>query len=96
MNSTEPSLIVVVVETSANGEKLTTTMYSGPVREATVVFPVGEFHLFAEIHEEAQAFTVFDIDTRFSTIMPTQAEYETIDVDKLVKDSRDTSTASQL
>ena len=90
------SFSFLVVETSENGEKLTTTLYSGPTREATVVFPVGEFHLFAEIHEEAEAFTVFDIDTLFSTIMTTQAEYETIDLDKLVADSGDSSQASQL
>ena len=34
-------------------------LYSGPLSEAKVIFPVGEFKLYAEIHEEAGAYATY-------------------------------------
>jgi hypothetical protein len=42
-----------VVEVTDKGN-ITTPLYSGPNREAEVILPVGDFHLYAEIHEEAE------------------------------------------
>ena len=55
-------------------------LYSGPLPEAKVVLPMGEFHLIAEIHEEAGAYAQFDIDTRFPTYLPDQQDYEKVDI----------------
>ena len=55
-------------------------LYSGPLPEAKVVLPMGEFHLIAEIHEEAGAYAEFDIDTRFPTYLPDQQDYEKVDI----------------
>lgn len=70
-----------VIEETDKGNK-TTLLYSGPTREAEVVFPAGKFHLFAEIHEEAEAFTVFDIDVKFNIYLPDQEEYEAFNLDE--------------
>ena len=51
-------------------------LYSGPTNGATVVFPVGVFRLYAEIHEEAEAYTTFEIEPSFLGYLPTQQEYE--------------------
>ena len=45
-------------------------LYSGPLSEAKVIFPVGEFKLYAEIHEEAGAYSPFIINPKFSTVLP--------------------------
>ena len=76
-------MTISVVEDTGNGLE-TKVLYSGPDRTGKVVLPVGEFRLYAEIHEEAEAFTVFDIKSAFSTILPTQDEYESMDVKKVM------------
>jgi hypothetical protein len=43
--------------TSAGNQ--TTMLYAGPLPASEVVLPVGEFELFAEIYDEANAFAVF-------------------------------------
>ncbi len=62
-------LILVSVAAVQQTDKgsITTPLYSGPNREAVVSLPVGEFHVLAEIHEEAEAFAVFDIDLKVRT-----------------------------
>lgn len=90
-----PSL---VVEETDDGP-VTTQLYSGPTSQAKLVFPVGDFRLFAEIHEEAEAFAVHDIETNFQIYLPTQEEYEAINVQALVNSSAqngDQSRVSQL
>ena len=61
-------------------------LYAGPLPDAKVVLPMGEFHLVAEIHEEAGAYAEFDISTKFPTYLPDQQEYESIDVAALLKE----------
>lgn len=73
-----------IIEKKENGNE-TTLLYSGPTSEAIVVFPVGEFHLYAEIHEEAQAYALFDIDERLPIILPEQDEYEALNLDEAIK-----------
>ncbi|XP_059084074.1 uncharacterized protein LOC131881274 [Tigriopus californicus] len=73
-----------IIEKKENGNE-TTLLYSGPTNEAVVVFPVGEFHLYAEIHEEAQAYALFDIDERLPIILPEQDEYEALNLDASIK-----------
>ena len=63
----------------------TSMLYAGPLPDAKVVLPFGEFHLIAEIHEEAGAYAEFDINTRFPTYLPDQQEYESIDVAAMLK-----------
>ena len=50
----------------------TRLLYAGPLDNSKAVFGVGKYHLFAEIHEEAGAYTVYDIDTTFVTVLPTR------------------------
>ena len=64
---------------TASGE-LTSMLYAGPLPDAKIVLPMGEFHLIAEIHEEAGAYAVYDINVRFPTYLPDQEEYESLDI----------------
>ena len=66
------------------GER-TSMLYAGPLPDAKVVLPMGEFHLIAEIHEEAGAYAEFDISMRFPTYLPDQQEYESLDIAKMLE-----------
>ena len=72
-----------LVPVEYNGEEH--ILYSGPSREVLVVFPVGEFRLFAEIHEEAHAYTTYDIDPFFTGYLPEQYDYEALDINAEVQ-----------
>ena len=50
----------------------------------------------AEIHEEAGAFTVADIDTAFTLVMPTQDQYESYDIRADIKKFKDIGDASRI
>ena len=56
---------------------------------------MGKFHLFAEIHEEAGAYTVFDIDTAFTVILPLREKYEAYDFSAEVKKYTDTGDSAR-
>ena len=60
------------------------------------VFGVGKYHLYAEIWEEAGAYTVFDIDTAFRTVMPTQEQYESYDLTGDLKAFTDVGDSSRI
>jgi hypothetical protein len=60
-------------------------LYSGPLAEAKVVFPVGEFHLFVEVHEEAGAYAVYDVDIKFPIYLPDEDDYNAIDIEALLQ-----------
>ena len=49
-----------------------------------------------EIHEEAGAFTVADIDTGFTLVMPTQDQYESYDIRADIKKFKDIGDASRI
>ena len=49
-----------------------------------------------EIHEEAGAFTVADIDTAFALVMPTQDQYESYDIRADIKKFKDIGDASRI
>ena len=49
-----------------------------------------------EIHEEAGAFTVADIDTAFTLVMPTQDQYESYDIRADIKKFKDIGDASRI
>jgi hypothetical protein len=70
--------LLAVVQLDYNNK--TTPLYSGPVAESTVVLPMGQFHLYAKIEEEAGAYATYDIDVRFPTVMPDEAQYYEFDV----------------
>ena len=61
---------LAIQETTKGNE--TTMLYAGPLDNSKAVLGVGKFHLFAEIHESAGAYTVADIDTSFIVQMPTR------------------------
>jgi hypothetical protein len=46
---------------------ITTILYSGPISEAKIVLPVGEFRLFVEITEEFDAYTIYEINPKFDS-----------------------------
>ncbi len=77
-----------IVEVTAKGN-VTTMLYAGPLAEAKVVFPVGEFRLFAEIHEEAGAYAVYDILPKFSVYLPDEDDYNAFDFDTAIKDAKE-------
>ena len=100
-----------MVEQTARGNE-TRLLYAGPLDNTKAVFGVGRFHLFAgdtsnqtvpillrcvpEIHEEAGAFTVADIDTAFALVMPTQDQYESYDIRADIKKFKDIGDASRI
>ena len=78
-----------MVEHTDRGPK-TSVLYSGPTAEAKIVLPVGEFHLFVEVHEEAEAFAIYDIDLKFPVYLPTEEEYNGHDFDAVIGNFADT------
>ena len=70
-------------------------LYAGPLDNAKAVFGVGRFHLFAEVHEEAGAYTLYDINTNFPVILPTREAYEAYDFEGEVKKYKDTGDSSR-
>ena len=60
-------------------------LYSGPLSEAKVIFPVGEFKLYAEIHEEAGAYATYVINPKFSTVLPDEDDYNNANIEELLK-----------
>ena len=74
----------------------TTVLYSGPGRESRALLPLGEFHLFAEIHEELESFATFHIDTKFPTYMPDEEEYKALGVGSVIKESSDTGDQARV
>lgn len=67
--------LALVIEQTDKGPQ-TTPLYSGPNREAVVSLPVGDFHVYAEIHEEAEAFAVYDITFKLSIYLPEKEDYD--------------------
>ena len=65
-----------------------TVLYSGPLSEAKVIFPVGEFKLYAEIHEEAGAYATYVINPKFSTVLPDEDDYNNANIEELLKQYR--------
>ena len=63
-------------------------LYSGPLSEAKVIFPVGEFQLYAEIHEEAGAYATYVINPKFSTVLPDEDDYNAANIQELLKEYR--------
>ncbi len=75
---TKIAYILVVVQVDYNNK--TTPLYTGPAPETTAVLPMGQFHLYAKITEEAGAYALYDINVRFPTVMPDEAQYYEFDV----------------
>ena len=74
----------------------TRLLYAGPLDNAKAVFGFGKFHLFAEIWDEAGAFASSDINTAFTTIMPTREQYEAYDIAADIKKYKDTGDAGRI
>ena len=88
-------ILYAVVEVTPRGNE-TRLLYAGPLDSSKAVFGVGKFHLFAEIWDEAGAFATFDIDTAFTTILPSQEQYEAYDIAADVKKFKDTGDAGRI
>ena len=84
-----------VVEVTPRGNE-TRVLGAGPLDNIKAVFGVGIYHLYAEIWEEAGAFTKHDIDPAFTTILPTQDQYESYDIAADVKKYKDTGNAARI
>ena len=63
-----------------SGQTETTLLYSGPVDETLAVLPVGEYYVFAEIHENAGAYARSEITPSLTIYMPDQKEYEEFNI----------------
>ena len=50
-------------------------MFSGPINTIKTVLPLGEFMVFAEIYEEAGAFTRFMIKETIHILLPDETEF---------------------
>ena len=50
-----------------------------------MIFPVGEFKLYAEIHEEAGAYATYVINPKFSTVLPDEDDYNNANIEELLK-----------
>ena len=84
-----------VVEVTPRGNE-TRLLYAGPLDNSKAVFGVGKYHLFAEIWDEAGAFANFDIDTSFTTILPTQEQYDSYDIKADIKSFKDIGDAGRI
>ena len=73
-----------VIEETPRGNE-TRLLYSGPLDKSKAVFGVGKYYLFAEIWDEAGAFSTYDIATEFRLVLPTQEQYEAYDLQGQLK-----------
>ena len=71
-------------------------MYAGSLDEKVVCFPVGEFHLYAEIHEEAGAYAKSDIDIKFSTTLPDEDDYKAVDVKEMLRQASEVGDQARI
>lgn len=76
--------IFKTIKTTDKGTEMS-VLYSGPLPDAKVVLPLGTFELMAEIHEEAGAYTKFQINPRFPTYLPDEADYKAVDLTAMLK-----------
>ena len=83
--------------------RLTTPRLSLALASFTCLQVLGVSHIshvietrVPEIHEEAGAFTVADIDTAFTLVMPTQDQYESYDIRADIKKFKDIGDASRI
>ncbi len=74
---------------------VTTPLYSGPNREAVVSFPVGKFDIYAEIHEEAEAYKVTEVKLQLPIIMPEEDDYYAFNLENVLSTTYDTARLSQ-
>ena len=86
---------MTVVEITPKGNE-TRLLGAGPLDNLKAVFGVGIFHLYAEVWEEAGAFTKYDIDQEFKTYIPTQEQYESFDLSVNVKKFKDIGDANRI
>ena len=84
-----------VVETTQKGKE-TSLLGSGLLDNIKVVLGAGTYNVYAEIWDEAGAMTTYSIDPEFITIMPTQEQYESYDVNADVKRFKDVGDASRI
>ena len=68
-----------VIEETPRGNE-TRLLYSGPLDKSKAVFGVGKYYLYAEIWDEAGAYSTYDIETEFRLRLPTQEQYEAYDL----------------
>ena len=83
------------VEMTPRGNE-TRLLYAGPLANTKAVLGVGIFNLRAQIWDEAGAFTDFDIDGNFTTVLPTQSQYESYEIQADIKKFADTGDASRI
>ena len=69
---------------------------AGPLDNIKAVLGVGIFHLYAEIWDEAGAFAIYNIDQEFTTILPTQEQYESYDINADIKEFKDVGDAPRI
>ena len=74
----------------------TSILGTGPLDNLKAVFGVGIFHVYVEVWDEAGAFTKYDIDQAFTTIIPTQDQYEAYNLVADVKKYKDIGDASRI
>ena len=84
-----------VVEETARGNE-TRLLYSGPLDNSKAVFGVGKYYLYAEIWDEAGAYSIYDIDTSFQAILPTQEQYDAYDIAGELKAFKDVGDGSRV
>ena len=84
-----------VVEETARGNE-TRLLYSGPLDNSKAVFGVGKYYLYAEIWDEAGAYSIYDIDTSFQAILPTQEQYDAYDLAGELKAFKDVGDGSRV
>ena len=84
-----------VVEETARGNE-TRLLYSGPLDNSKAVFGVGKYYLYAEIWDEAGAYSIYDIDTSFQAVLPTQEQYDAYDLAGELKTFKDVGDGSRV
>ena len=84
-----------VIEETPRGNE-TRLLYSGPLDKSKAVFGVGKFYLYAEIWDEAGAFSTYDIDTEFRLVLPTQEQYEAFDLTGQLKGFTDVGDSGRV
>ena len=51
----------ISVNQVTSGGNQTTMLYAGPLPASEVVLPIGEFELYAEVYDEANAYGVYEV-----------------------------------
>ncbi len=71
-----------------DGNLQTSLLASGPLKSIIAHLPLGSYEVFAEIYEEAGAFTTYQIKPQLDLLLPDQVDYDAFMVENKIETAK--------